>query len=272
MSKKVVGSLAVLAVALASGGVAVPALAQGHAAPAGHISTLPAAPELEWPLPPGVDARLATIDGKRMKGYVEEFARISYKSRDAGDKQWGRFAGLPSGDETQAWVTAKFKEIGLDVRVEPYTLPTQYIPRDWQVSVAAGDQAIDLSSAWPYIYFGDYMPAASGAIEADGVWVGLGTESDFLGKAVRGKVVFIYSVPTPSSMIQSGAWMGAVERAQKLGAKAIVVVIAIPGNMKNVSHYQGAQLDKALKLPIFALGLDDGERVEALNRQAKGRF
>jgi hypothetical protein len=42
-----------------------------------------------------------------------------------------------------------------------------------------------------------------------------------------------------------------------------VVVLAIPGNMAFVSHVQGLSNDH--KLPVFTVGLDDGERVETLN-------
>src|SRR5262249_46644943 len=88
MSETIGKSFAALAIVLAAGASA--AVAQtaggGHAAPAakGQISKLPAAPELEWPLPPGVDRKYDAIDGKRMKGYVEELAAMARKSRDAG--------------------------------------------------------------------------------------------------------------------------------------------------------------------------------------------
>ena len=109
------------------------------------------------------------------------------------------------------------------------------------------------------------MPAPEGDLDLDTVWVGLGMASDFIGKDVRGKAVFVYSVATPSSLIQSAAWMGAAERAQQQGAGALIVVLAIPGNLSYVSHLQGARLSNDLKLPIFTVGLDDGEKVESLN-------
>jgi hypothetical protein len=96
-------------------------------------------------------------------------------------------------------------------------------------------------------------------------------ESDFMGKDVRDKAVFIYSVATPSSLIQSAAWMGGAERAQKLGAKALFVVLAIPGNVSFVSHLSGAALSNDLKLPIFTVGLRDGEAVESLNAASSGQ-
>ena len=83
--------------------------ARGRAtAPRGQISQIPAEAELAWPLPASAKA-YDTIDGHRMKGYVEELAAISRKSRDAGNRSWGRIVGTPSMDETQQWVAAKYR-------------------------------------------------------------------------------------------------------------------------------------------------------------------
>lgn len=236
------------------------------------ISRVQAAAELRWPLPPGVDKSFDTIDGQRMKAQIEELAAISRRYRDEGNPFWGRLAGLKSGIETQAWVTEKMRAIpGLQIETKSFRMPVQHIPQSFGVTVSGKGEAITLSSAFPLIKFADYMPAPQGNEEMESVWVGLGMESDFLGKDVRGKAVFIYSMPTPSSLVQSAAWMDAALRAQKAGAKAIIVDLAIPGNMKYVSHLVGVQLDPALKLPIFTIGRDDGDRVEALNAAMGGR-
>jgi hypothetical protein len=232
--------------------------------PRGQISQIPAEAELAWPLPPSAKA-YESIDGNRMKGYVEELASIARKSRDAGNQFWGRIVGTPSMDETQQWVAAKFERAGLAVQMKEYPLNPQPFPRSWEITVTREGRSLTLASASPLISFAQYMPAPEGELDLDTVWVGLGMASDFVGKEVRGKAVFVYSVATPSSLIQSAAWMGAAERAQKQGARALIVVLAVPGNLSYVSHLQGARLSNDLKLPIFTVGLDDGERVESLN-------
>lgn len=229
--------------------------------PARHrLADVPAA-ELTWPSSKELSA-YDTIDGRRMKGYVEELAAISRKSRDAGNQRWGRIAGTPSGVETQQWVAEKFRNAGLEVSIETFALGSQARPVSWAVDVTADDELVELRSASPIITFDRYMPSSRGDLDVEAVWVGLGMASDFIGKDVRDKAVFIYSVPTPSSLIQSAGWMGAVTRAQEAGAAAIIVVLAIPGNMAFVSHLRG--LAATPKLPVFTVGLDDGERVEAL--------
>jgi len=132
--------------------------------------------------------------------------------------------------------------------------------------VTGAGKTLTLSSASPIITFADYMPTPIGDLDLETVWVGLGMASDFRGKDVRGKAVFLYSIPTPGSLIQSEGWMGGLERAERGGAKAVVIVLAIPGNWSFVSHVQG--LSRQAKLPVFTLGLNDGEAVEALNAVA----
>jgi hypothetical protein len=232
----------------------------------GQIATIPADAELSWPLPPSAKA-YATIDGHRMRQHVEELVAISRKSRDAGTRQWGRLAGTKSGDEAQQWLAAKFRQAGLEVRTDEFELRPQAFPRSWDVAVSGAGKTLNLTSASPIIAFPTYMPSAEGDMNLDTVWVGLGMASDFAGKDVRGKAVFVYSVPTPSSLIQSASWMGALARAQEKGAAALFVVLAIPGNMSFVSHVQGLS-NNGGKLPVFTVGLDDGEAVDSLNAAA----
>ena len=236
----------------------------GSAQPARQrLSAVPAA-DLVWPSTEATHLYDA-IDGERMKDFVEQLAAIARKSRDAGNQRWGRIAGTPSGEETQRWVADKFRQAGLEVTLEEFGMSPQAVPVAWAINVQGGDEAVELTSASPIITFDRYMPMAAGDLNLDVAWVGLGMASDFVGKDVRGKAVFIYSVPTPSSLIQSASWMGSLKRAQDAGAAAIVVVLAIPGNMSFVSHVQGLANDR--KVPVFTVGLDDGEKVETLNAE-----
>jgi hypothetical protein len=162
----------------------------------------------------------------------------------------------------------KFKAAGLQVRTDEFDLSPQAFPISWGISIEdGGGQRIELTSASPIITFDRFMPSKTGDLNVEVVWVGLGMASDFVDKDVRGKAVFIYSVPTPSSLIQSAGWMGSVTRAQERGAAAIMVVLAIPGNLSFVSHLRGLSADKN-KVPVFTVGLDDGELVESLNADA----
>ena len=248
--------------------IAGASLAQDSAPPSkGQIAQVPASP-LIWQLPANVDKSYGTIDGHKLKGYVEEQAAISRKYRDAGNQWWGRIAGMASGADEQAWVEQKFKDIGVPTETKPITMAPQDLPESWDVTVAANGKTLNLSSAHPIIDFPTYMPSAEGDEELDSVWVGLGQASDFIGKEVSGKAVYIYSIPTPSTLIQSASWMGSVARAQRAGAKAVIIDVAIPGNMHYVSHMNGTLRD--FKAAVFTIGDQDGTNVEALNAAVNG--
>jgi hypothetical protein len=240
---------------------------QARRPPKGKLSTVPAQP-LDWPLPANVEKSYGAIDGRRLHGYVEELAAISRKYRDAGNQWWGRLPGMPSGTESQNWAKEKFKEIG--VPTATVTIPDpQDLPKSWDVSVSANGKTIKLGSSQPIIDFPNFVTSIQGEEELDTVWVGLGQPADYIGKDVRGKAVVIYSIPTPSDLIQSAMWMGSVGRAQRAGAKAILIDIAIPGNMHYVSHMEGGR-DRSIKIPMFTIGDEDGHAVEELTAAANG--
>ena len=240
---------------------------EGRPAARGKISNVPAK-ALDWPLPSNVDKSYDAIDGHRLHRYVEELAAISEKYRDAGNQWWGRIPGMPSGTQSQDWIKEKFKNIGVPTETITISDP-QDLPKSWDVSVAASGKVLHLDSSDPIIDFPNYAPSPQGDEELDTVWVGLGQAADYVGKDVRGKAVFIYSIPTPSDLIQSAMWMGSVGRAQMAGAKAIIIDIAIPGNLHYVSHMEGGRV-RDIKIPIFTIGDDDGHAVEELTAMAKG--
>ena len=196
---------------------------EGGRGPRGKLST-PQGELLTWLMPPGVDKSYDAVDAARLHRYVEEQAAISLKYRDAGNQFWGRIAGMPSGTETQNWIKEKFKNIG--VPFETVTIPAAAdYPKSWGIDISANGKSIHLKSAFPLIDFPETAGPLAADRDLDVVWVSLGQESDFLGKDVRGKLVVVYSIPTPSVLIQSSMWMESVGRAQKGGAAAILVEI-----------------------------------------------
>ena len=233
----------------------------------GKLSSVPAE-DLNWPLPPGVDKSYDAVDAKKLHRYVEELAATSDRYRDAGNQWWGRIDGTSGMTESQNWIKEKFKEIG--VPTETVTLPDpKDLPKSWEVSVSANGKTVKLESSSPFIDFPRSVPTPKGDEELDAVWVSLGQPSDFLGKDIGGKAVFIYSIPQVGNLLQSSDWMEAVGRAEKAGAAAIIVDIAIPGNMHYVSHIDGGRM-KDLKIPIFTIGNQDGHTVEELNAMNNG--
>src|SRR4029453_16332042 len=65
------------------------------------------------PLVPAADQKYLKIDGLKMKDTLREVVAISYKSRDDGNKYWGRIAGTKYEAMMHDWVEARFKKYGL---------------------------------------------------------------------------------------------------------------------------------------------------------------
>lgn len=216
---------------------------------------------LEWPLPPGAEA-YAAIDGRHLDAYVVEQATISDRYRDQGHPQfWGRITGTSADAEDAQWLAAKFRRIGLsDVRMQPFDLPPQWMPQSWQITASSGDTTLQLDrSAQPAYLCPGTSPAG---LDVEAVWAGTGSEADFAGRNVRGKAVFMFSMPLPGSMQDTLVAEGALKRAWQKGAAAVFDVIALPGNMRNQLYPQAATKSfpatHIINIPIFALGMEDG--------------
>ena len=184
-----VGVLAAVAGVLQAGHPAAQTRPPGRATSGRAPTGVPLVPLeeswLRWPLPAS-EAAYASIDGQRLKGYVREVTAISRRSRDRGEQWWGRIQGMPADAETQQWLAEKFKRAGIqDVRVQPFDLPPQWMPSSWSVSASGSGATIRLESAIPN------MRSASGSFDLEAVYVGLGTQADFMNKDVKGKAVII---------------------------------------------------------------------------------
>jgi Peptidase family M28 len=257
MQKTMVGVLALAVVAGVMGGVLDRATqAQTASSVAVPRSTLLAAPSdrledalLEWPLPAAEQA-YGRIDGKHLYLYVEEQAAISRRYRDQGHpKFWGRIIGTSADSENAAWLANKFKSSGLgDVRIQPLDLGPQWFPERWEVTVTGGGRTITLDSAQP-----DYRAAAlpPGGIDVEAVYAGLGSAADLVGKDLKGKAVFTYSMLGAHNE-------DAVKRADERGASAIFEADMQPGNMRYQAYPSNT------KAPAFTLGGDDGLAVRDL--------
>jgi hypothetical protein len=198
---------------------------------------------LQWPLPAG-DEAYGAIDGKHLHQLVVEQAHISRRYRDQGHpKFWGRIIGTSADHEAAGWLKGKFEALHMtDVRIQPLDLSPQWMPQSWNVTAVAGGKTMELTSAQPY-YRANALPA--GGVDLEAVYVGLGSEADFLGKDVRGKaVVFFHQVGLPIE--------GVPKRADEKGASVVLAVDMLPGNMRFQEY------PSSTRAPAFNVGSDDG--------------
>jgi hypothetical protein len=264
-----VGALAVVGVIAAAQRRARPApeqIAVPRAAQT-HLYDLDDAAYPRFPLPASEQA-YGDLNGDRMKVSVNEITAVSRKSRDDGNRFWGRIAGTQYDQMVEKWAEDKFKQVGLkDVRYQWFDLPPQWFPTDWSLTATGSGKTVALSTLRPVIS----SKPTSGKITVDAVWVGLGTAADFMGRDVRGKAVFIHSTPTPGVINNSAGWNGALQRAEERGAAVIVFNIAVPGNFTNQAFAGRVQNGSIVPgdVPTFTIGTEDATAVRELIEQGQ---
>lgn len=206
---------------------------------------------LQWPLPSGA-AQYADIDGRRMHHYVVEQAEISRRYRDEGHpKFWGRIIGTSADAESARWLSDKFRALGLsDVRIQSFDLAPQWFPGEYEVTVRSGGTTLELASAQPF--YRSEGTRASG-LDLEAVYVGLGREADYLGRDVRAKGVFVYSMLGLPDIWQEET----IRRAADKGAAAIFNVHMLPGSMRYQEYPRPTG-----SAPGFTIGGDEGFEVE----------
>jgi hypothetical protein len=196
------------------------------------------------------DAKYGTLDGDHMKEFVEEIVAVSLKSKADGELLWGRQAGTIYDDMVEGIVERHFREMGLqDVHRQYFDLDPQWFPTSWDFTARAGGRTLHFETARAAT---NAVASSPQGMDLEPVWVGLGTASDFEGRDVRGKLVLIQSMPMPGVVSHSAAYNGSAERAGELGAAAVAINVAIPGNMQ-------VQIRFNTGVPTFTIGTQDME-------------
>src|SRR5207253_966272 len=181
---------------------------------------------------------------------------ISRKSRDDGNQYWGRIPGTLYDRMTQDWVIGQFQKIGLkDVRRQELEMKELWYPESWKAEMTVAGKTIELKTTFP---INETVGTPAEGISAQAIWVGLGTAADLIGRDIKGKAVFIYSVATPGGRDHSAAWNGAVRRVNEGGAALVFVVMGFPGNA--ISNPEGANGTRA---PTLTICSDEGNVVRA---------
>ena len=213
-------------------------------------------------------AAYAGVDGVRMKHWVRQISAISLKSQNDGDQYWGRLPGTPYDRITMDLMAAEFKRLGFETERVPFVIPEDWTPSDWQASYSIDGRITALESAFPV---GKTAPTPEGGISAEAVWVGVGSEADFLGRDVKGKVVVVYSTFVPGGRSHSASRRARIfnanERASKLGAAMIINVMAVPGDAR-FNPLGAPSADYGV--PLITINQDEGFRLrDSLGSGAK---
>ena len=211
---------------------------------------------------PASERAYADIDGRRMKSIVNEIVAISRKSREDGNRYWGRIAGTKYEAMTADLLESRFRALGLqDINRPEFALPPQWFPVDWNVIATGDGKTLSFKTLQPAL--GSPATPSSG-LDVEAVWVGLGTAADFAGRDVRGKAAVIHSMLSPGQMGQSATLEGALKRAADAGAAAIVGIWGYYDNMAVWQGLNGGFSSPASGPPGFFMGFEDGKTLRDL--------
>lgn len=240
----------------------------------------------------GNDRKYVALDGDAIKRLLVEVVELTRKMRPEveinGNRYWGRIPGTKGEAAAADWVESKFRQSGLTaIRRREFALTKrdQWYPASYDVTIEAGGKLHRFSSLVP----GLRADPKNGTLDFESVWVGLGSEADFIGRDVRGKAVFIHSIPAPGSMFHSAQsqWedFGGIRRAVAKGASAVFVIYGISDNWtiwQGAGRNPGGAADgphttNELEIPNFFMGYQDGMAVRKLIEQGqpvrvKGHF
>jgi len=255
--KRILAIVVVLASGVGHAQAPAPAAGRGGA----RNDTFKRPAEVGWRLAPSEQA-YASIDGTKLKGYVEELTAMSRRYRDNGHPQfWGRIIGTSADAENAQWMMAKFRALGMsDVHDQVFDLPPQWMPRSWSVAASGKGKTLSLDTAQP-TYQAVGTPA--GGLDLEAVYVGLGSDADLaLSPDVKGKAVFFYSTDIASRHAPIAD--NAIRRIGERGAAAIFVIQGLPGNLRTQFYPVNSPV------PTFSLGQRDGFSMRDLIAQSAG--
>ncbi len=219
----------------------------------------------------GEDQVYADIEGDHLKQLMDEVIAFSHRSRDDGNKYWGRMSGTEYERMTADWIEQGFRDLGLETYRVDFPLGPQWMPRDWSLTAVADGATLEFSSAYPSpprymsgsgraenIDLPAPPPVMPRALDVEAVWVGLGAAADFAGRDVRGKAVVFQAMLAPGHMGNSSNWEQVTVRAEESGA---AMTVGIWGYAENMGVIQIAQ---AQDIPTFWIGYDDGAQLRDL--------
>ena len=227
----------------------------------------------------GGDRVYEGIDGRHIKELLNEVVAFSHQSRDDGNRYWGRIAGSRYEAMTADWLQERFRALGLeDIHRVPFDLGPQWTPQDWSLTASGAGQTLTFPSAYPappsevwgtgrYRNRSVVTPySMPNPLEAEAIWVGLGTTADFAGRDVSGKAVVFQAMLAPGQMGNSSRWERVAQQAEAEGAAMAIGIWGYAENMGVIQDLPTAET------PGFWIGYADGRRLRGLMEEGPVRI
>lgn len=208
------------------------------------------------------------LRGERVRVDLATIVGFSRRSRERGDRLWGRVSGFSVGADVTAWAAEQFRAIGLaDVAVQRFSASEEmWWPTSWGVTVMAdssygpGTMDVTLASAMPTS--GSMIvgkPIVASLVE---VASGDGFGENFATIDVRGKIAVQRVRPSSGADTEREA---TVTRARSLMGRGAVGVLNVVEQAGNMHVHDFARCYG----PCFNLGANDGAFLLQVIRRAK---
>jgi len=202
-----------------------------------------------------------SIDPQRMKNVVIDISNIALESKKR-TPYWGRLPGTPEDKKTIDYIENKLTKLGFDIEKKDVYINKEWRPTEWSLSYNFDNKIHSIKSAFPT---GENINHLDSNVNAELVWVGLGSEADFLNKDIKGKAVVIYSFFVPGGRSHSASnrakLFNANEIASDKGAALIINIMGVPGDGQfagGAFHGTSGKPASSFKAPIITISQDEG--------------
>ena len=202
-----------------------------------------------------------SINPQRMKDVVIDISNIALESKKR-TPYWGRLPGTPEDKKTMDYIESKLTKLGFSIEKKDVYITKEWRPTEWSLSYKFDNKSRSIKSAFPT---GENINHIDSNINAELVWVGLGSEADFLNKDIKGKAVVIYSFFVPGGRSHSASnrakLFNANEIASDKGAALIINIMGVPGDGQfagGAFHGTSGKPASSFKAPIITISQDEG--------------
>ena len=202
-----------------------------------------------------------SINPERMKSIVIDISNIALESKER-KQYWGRLPGTPEDKKTMNYIENKLVGLGFSIEKKDVIIKKEWRPSEWSLGYEFNNNFYSITSAFPT---GENINHLNSNLKSELVWVGLGSEADFLGKDVKGKAVVIYSFFVPGGRSHSASNRAklfyANERASAKGASLIINIMGVPGDgmfAGGAFHRTDGKPTSSYGAPIITISQDEG--------------
>ena len=202
-----------------------------------------------------------SVNPQRMKDIVHDISNIAKESK-VRTPYWGRLPGTPEDEKTMNYIEKKLIDLGFSIEKKDVFITKEWRPKEWSLGYTYNNEFHSITSAFPT---GENIKHLDSNFKGELVWVGLGSEADFLGKDIQGKAVVIYSFFVPGGRSHSASNRAGLfyanERASKKGASLIINIMGVPGDgmfAGGAFHGTSGKPTISYDAPVITISQDEG--------------